>query len=226
MSASVSNPYGRPYDHHLQVVKGNDPVYLNTTRGRLHSAVDTSTVLVYPGRVVHVFNTTVVSQPITNMGPPLPNFKMGCVGAKHPAYLRSGLYDYYSSNKGTPSGVAASGSTSYPPNWFSTNPSSDLTKAVLSAIQWNPNLELETTEYDTDQTYSTGEFLRAVTSDSLATAGALTNQDASGGAGFATSSALTVGTDTIVGQVNKGEFRNSYSRDVLNFIPMYVRGTR
>ncbi len=218
---------GKAYDHALVILQGGHPDFLNTKRGKLSSNVTTTTVTPHAGRCVHISAVSYIRGPLGNLGPTQATFEMGCAGDQAPPYyLWNGLYDWSVSNKGTPSGVASQGTSSSPPRWYSFLPSSNLSSAILTAVAGNHNMELETTEFDTDQTYASGNSLRAVTSNTLANAGKLTNQNASGGADFASSAAFSPGTDTVVGVVTRGKYYNAYSVNSLAFSPTYVRGTR
>jgi hypothetical protein len=70
--------------------------------------------------------------------------------------------------------------------------------------------ELESTEFDTVQTYAPNQTLTAATGTTLATAGVLTNQSA------------TPYTNAVCGVVSRGKYTNSYGRSVLAFWPVYL----
>lgn len=70
--------------------------------------------------------------------------------------------------------------------------------------------ELESTEFDTAQTYAPNETLTAATGTTLATAGVLTNQSA------------TPYTNAICGVVSRGEITNAFGRAALCFWPVYL----
>lgn len=228
MSSNFSFP-GNQYDHFLNIVQGGHPDFLPKVAGTLSSNVtaELATVTPHAGQVVHVVTPQALTQPLTSRGPYLAQFEMGCaVDKAPPIWLENGLYDKCITNKGTPAGTAAQGTTSVPPSWYSLIPASHPTFAVLNGVVGFAGLQLETTEYDTDQTYTSGQPLRAVTSNSNANAGKLTNQNASGGAGFASGAAFAPGTDTVVAYVHRGEYRTMHDKDALNVVSHYVRGTR
>ncbi len=70
--------------------------------------------------------------------------------------------------------------------------------------------ELQSTEFDTAQTYHYNETLTALTGTTLATAGVLTNQSA------------VPYTNNVCGVVSRTPFVNSHGRNVLSFWPVYL----
>ena len=148
-------------------------------------------------------------------------FEMGANLTQMPIFLWPGYADFDVTNPGVPAGTALGGTTTNLPAWVPIRPTGKLAGLVAVGAY-----ELETTEFDTAQTYAINDLLRAVTSNTDVNAGKLTNQDASGGAGFATSSKLTVYTDTAVGVVSRGTYTNSFGKQVLAFWPVYLPGTR
>jgi hypothetical protein len=74
--------------------------------------------------------------------------------------------------------------------------------------------ELETTEYDTAQTYTPNQPLRAIVDD--------TNSSATTGGGCLTNQTITVGTNAFVGVVSRGTYTNAYGKSALAFWPVYV----
>lgn len=233
MSSNFVTP-GQAYDHTLLAVKGYVPDYPLDVRGRLNSTVDLTVVTPHAGRVVYPASTaTLNNTPFTTRGNKIRLFSMGCAGDKKgpPIWLWAGAYDSDISNKGTPSGTATVGSSTYgPPNWVSTMPGRDPANSdQIWGLVGFAGLELETTEFDSTQTYVSGQFLRAVTLDNDANGGVVTNQNASGGAALATTAAIAnsnIHTDTIVGQVGLGSYKNSYDRSVLNLYSCFLPGTR
>lgn len=230
--SSTFNPPGQAYDHLLRVVRGFHPDYSMVVRGKISANVDLTVVTPHSGLCVHIESTALRTQPFSSRGPREPSFEMGCIGANadgFPLFLWGGLYDPSNSNKSTPTGTAATGSSTYgTPIGFSILPPADPASAVLPAVLGAPGLyEMETTEYDTNQTYTCGQYLRAVTLNNNANSGKLTNQNASSGGGaFANTSTLTLGTDTVVGVVSHGTYQNADMKNVLSFFTHFVHGTR
>lgn len=148
-------------------------------------------------------------------------FEMGAKINQMALFLWPGGTDFDVSNPGVPAGVALGGTSSNLPAWVPIRPTGKLVALVATG-----GYELETTEFDTAQTYAINDYLRSVTSNTDANAGKLTNQDASGGAGFATSAKCTVYTDTVVGVVSRGAYTNSNGKQALAFWPVYLPGTR
>lgn len=229
MSAQFTTP-GQAYDHALNPLKGFHPDWAVDVRGKLAATVDLSVVVPHAGRVVHIASTTARPNAFPNRGPNLPAFSMGCGAVRKgpPIWLWAGVYDGDISNKGTPVGVPTVGNANYPPNWLSALPGRD---PAASEQVWGlvglPGLEVETTEFDADQTYVSGEHLRAVTLDNNADGGVVTNQNASGGAALATTTnAFTLLTDTVVGIVSRGTYKNSNDRQVLSLYTYFLPGTR
>lgn len=226
MSTSYVVP-AQAFVHTLRVVTGFDPDYAAIVRGALSSNVDTTVFTPHAGLCVHIASTVAISQPYSR-GPKQNYFEMGCAGAQFPPmFLWGGLYDPSNSNKGTPSDVASYlPSSTYPHGYMAVNPPSNPQRAVMPAVVSIPNYQFENTEYDTAQTYSPGDWLRAVTANNNANSGKLTNQNASGGAGFASSAAFAFGTDTVVGVVSQGTYTNADNVSVLSYFGHYVKGSR
>lgn len=238
MSSNFVTP-GQAYDHDLLVTKGLHPDYPVDARGRFAATVDFTVIIAHAGRVVYqsdVNNTANVSgNLLTGRGPGVPVFRMGRAGFKGgpPFWMWNGAYDPSVSNKGTPSGVAAVGASTYVAPWVSALPgrAPDQTNSlwVLSGIA---PLKLETTEYDAAQTYAVGDFLRAVTLDNNANGGVVTNQNASGGAALATTTSTftllagAAAADTVVGYVADKTYNNAYDRGVLSLWTYFLPGTR
>lgn len=229
MSSSYTYP-GQAYAHTLKALKGwyseiaLDAEVKPTTNVNINS--DHSPMV--SGLCVHPTGANANSDPYggTTTGPGTFAVEMGCSGAGMPLFLWPGQNDPDISNPGVPAGTSAFGDSTYgPPDYLSVFPGQSGTENMMALVAKGP-YELETTEFDTDQTYTPGQFLRAVTSNTLATAGKLTNQNASGGAGFASSAAFSPGTDTVVGIVSRGKYVNANKKQSLAFWPHYAYGTR
>lgn len=154
-------------------------------------------------------------------------FEMGANIKKMPMFLWSSGDGFDVANQGVPAGVSLGGNATYPPAWVPVRPTGKLVALVATG-----SYELETTEFDTAQTYAPNDWLRAVTSNSDADAGKLTNQNASGGQGFGTTAACVhsdpsvAAWDSVVGVVSRGAYTNANGRSVLAFWPVYMPGTR
>lgn len=238
MSSAFLTP-GQQFDHQLLVTKGLHPDYPVDIRGRLASTVDLTVFIPHAGKVVYqsnVNNTANISgNLLTGRGPGVPVFSMGRAGLKGgpPIWLWNGALDPSVSNKGTPSGVSEVGATTYVAPWISALPGRSAAKSNNQyGLAGIAALKVETTEYDTAQTYVTGDFLRAVTLDNNANSGSVTNQNASSGAAFAnTSSTFTLlagaaTADTVVGLVADQTYNNSNDRAVLSLWTWFLPGTR
>ena len=183
---------------------------------------------VVSGMCVHIASaTTMTAGPNGITGPASLQFEMGASTNKMPLFLWPSANDFDVANPGVPAGVALGGTTTNKPGWVPIQPS-----GVLSALVAKGPDELETTEFDTDQTYAVNDFLRAVTHNTNANAGKLTNQDASGGVGFATASKCVWGDpgvanwESVVGRVSRGVYVNAHGTRVLAFWPESLPGTR
>lgn len=158
-------------------------------------------------------------------GPGTVVAEMGC-GAVHglPYYLWPGANDPDVSNPGVPPGVAVYGDTTYgPPDQVPALPSA--TNQNMVALVATGGYELETTEFDTAQTYTPGLYLRAVTSNTLANAGKITNQRGAT-VNFNSDGAVVLGTDTVVGIVSRGTYVNANRKSALSFHSFFYPGTR
>jgi hypothetical protein len=84
---------------------------------------------------------------------------------------------------------------------------------ILSGLVAIGGYELETTEFDSVQTYLPNEPLRAVRSDSAANAGTLTNQG------------VVLYTNLVCAVVSRGKRTNHHGKTVLSFWPVYLPGS-
>jgi hypothetical protein len=123
-------------------------------------------------------------------------FKTGVTGTMMGIFLFQYANDFDVANPGVV------GSTTY---WTPIIPGGNQMGLVATGAY-----ELETTEYDTAQTYLPNQPLRALAADTGATGGTLTNQ------GF------TFGTNAYVGVVSRGTYVNAYGQNVLAFWPVYA----
>ena len=229
----MSTYAGQMYDHTLEALKGWFHMSALDIDGTLSSNVNINSTNdpVQPGMVVHV---SAVSAPGAgtnfNNGVPIPVFEMGASVTQMPIFLRNGTSGYDTTNPGVPAGtplggsggVAGSPGSGVVPAWVSVRPTGKLSGLVATG-----GFELETTEFDTAQTYAVNDPLRAVTSNTNANAGKLTNKGntGAGNPGF-TASAFTVYTDTVVGIVSRGKYVNKRGKQALAFWSFFLPGTR
>lgn len=163
-----------------------------------------------------------------------PVVELGCgPGDGVPLFLWPNAFDPDVSNPGTIPGDPVYGTTARPPDFVSAQPSPSISGATLFALVALGGYELETTEYDTDQTYTVGQALRAVTSNTNVNGGKLTNQRGataafnSDGVVQYVANSTTVSTwDTIVGFVSRGAATNANRRSLLAFYPGFWPGNR
>lgn len=224
-------PYSYPgtsFDHTLTGLKGFPTESHLDLDGTLSSNVNIGGIGTQPlaGQVVHVASTTTGVGSNGN-GPNVPVFEMGAHLTQMAIFLWPSALDFDVSNAGVPAGVALGGTTTNLPAWVPIRPTGKLVGLVAKG-----SFELESTEYDTNQTYAVGDLLRAVTSNTDANAGKLTNQNASGGQAFASPGKLVYGDpsvaawDSPVGVVSRGQYTNALGIPVISFWPVYLPGSR
>lgn len=228
---------GQAYFHTLKPLKG---WYIDSAidaAGKLSSNVDIGSngSPAVRGLIVHPSALQTESDPYggSTTGPQLFTFEMGC-GPAHgiPMILWTPPTDPDVYNPGVPTGVPVAGNSGNIAEWGSALPS--INGGNLVALVLTGAYELETTEYDSDQTYTAGQPLRAVTSNTDANAGKITNDRGPVTNGFTSSGAIQfVGNtstvtnwDTIIGFVSRGEYVNSNKRNALAFYANYVPGNR
>jgi len=216
---------GQMFDHTLDGLKGWPRPHAVDMSGTLSSNVNrgSAALPIYGGMCVHVAS-------VTAGAPPEPVFEMGANLTKMPIFLWVGDADYDVSNPGVPAGTPLGGSggvlgtpgAGTVPGWVPIRPSGHVMGLVAIG-----GYELETTEFDTDQSYSPNDPLRAVTSNTNTNAGRLTNKGntGAGNPGY-TSSAFTVYTDSTVGIVSRGSYTNKHGVQALAFWPVFLPGSR
>jgi hypothetical protein len=169
-------------------------------------------------------------------GPQTLIVELGC-GPTHgmPMFLWTNSTDPDVYNPGVISGVPAYGNTTYPADFYSVFPpiAGSTVPTNLVALVASGGYELETTEYDADQTYASGQPLRAVTSNTDTNGGRLTNQkgttaayNSAGVVQFVGNTATVTNWDTIVGWVSRETYTNANRRTSLAFWPDLVPGNR
>jgi len=157
------------YEHAVNVLRGY------TEQGKTSLVVVAPmaaavTATVYPGRIVHLNSDH--------------EFELGHAGSEIPMVLLNAPGDPGANrNPETISG-----------NWASQHGN----RGGWSAIPCTAACEIETTEFDTAQTYVIGQFLAAVASNTLATGGRISNA-----LGTGVASVSTPFTDAILGSVSR-----------------------
>jgi len=189
------------------------------------------------GLVVHSTSWTANSDPYggTMNGPGTLVVEMGCGSGHGPAmYLWTPPTDPDAYNPGVPAGVAAGGTTDNVADYFPVFPpigSPSTFVPNLTALVSLGGYEVETTEYDTAQTFLSGQGLRSVTSNTDADAGKVTNQRGTTAA-FNSAGVCQFGDptlsawDTIVGFVSRGTYVNANKRNALAYWTAFIPGTR
>ncbi len=124
-------------------------------------------------------------------------YKFGCDGRAMPLFIFQNSDDPDVANDG-------GDATADTGVWVAVAPT-----GVIMALVAVGAYELETTEFDSAQTYKPNDTLAAPTGTTLATCGVLTNQSA------------TPYTNAVVGVVSRGKYTNSFGFSVLAFWPVY-----
>lgn len=218
---------GQMFTRTLDALKGWPSPTAVDISGTISSNVTADCV--YSGRCVHVASVVQggAGTPSPGNNVPTPVFEMGANIRKMACFLWVGLDGYDVYNPGVPAGVPLGGNTANPAAWVPIRPSGTVMALVAIGAY-----ELETTEFDTAQTYSPNQLLRAVVLNNSTDGGKLTNQDASGGQALSTSSVLAYGDPSIaawdspVGVVSRGKYTNKNGISSLAFWPVYLPGTR
>ncbi len=235
MSTTQSYP-GQSFQNTLTALKGWYEEGALDANCRIGSNVNLNSTgaVVHSGLVVHVVSVIAQADPyggvISGPGQALV-VEMGCgVAMGPPLFLWSGNNEPDISNPGVPTGTPVYGDSTYgPPDQVSVFPRTG--GESIPALVGLGNFEVESTGYDTAQTYTPGNGLRTVTSNTNANGGKVTNQGASSAA-FTNSTALVVPganaatTDTIVGWVSRGVYINANRKSALAFWTDYLPGTR
>lgn len=233
MSANYTYP-GGPMVHTLTALKGWYRDSALDVEVKLSSNVNIGSTgaPAHSGVCVHPSAVTARVEPYGGVmdGPPTVVVEMGC-GAGHgmPLWLWPGSNEPDIYNPGVTSGSAA-GTGNIPPDFISVLPPATSGSGLMPALVATGAYELETTEFDGDQTYAVNNFLRVVTSNTAATAGHHTNQlgtTAFGSGGAAVWGDPGVATwDTVVGVVSRGKYTPANRYPVIGFWPKWLPGNR
>lgn len=236
MSVSYSYP-GQAYSHTLTPLKGWYEYGALDAEVKPSTNVNINSLGLAPlcsGLVVHATDKTDQADVYGGVinGPGTLVVELGCGGLTHgiPMYLWPGFSDPDISNPGTPTGTPAYGDSTYgPPDQIPVYPPSG--GGNMTALVATGGFEVETTEYDADQTYASGQPLRAVTSNTNVNGGKVTNQGASANT-FTSSQTFLQGDptlsawDTIVGVVSRETYTNANKKPALSFYTAWIPGTR
>lgn len=194
------------FKHTLNPLKGwPSPVALDFV-GQLHSAVTISPLPA--GRCVHIHSVTAITAgygpgPATGKGG-VPLLKTGVIAKQMGLFTFQGSQDFDVANPAS----STTNSNGTIDDWFAVGPVGNVMCLVA-----NGSYELETTEFDTAQTYAPNDPLRAVSNDTDATDGT--------GGGCLTNQGITFGTNAYVGVVSRGVYTNAYGKSALAFWPVY-----
>lgn len=180
------------FAHTLNPLKGWPSPHALDFRGKLNAAI---TIDPLPaGRCVHIYEITDVEYgPGTSGGD--ASFKTGVTGTQMGIFLFQGS-DHFD--------VTNDGGT----DWYPIAP-----VGFMSGLVATGAYELETTEFDTAQTYLPNEPLKAIADD--------TDDDPDTGGGCLTND-CEVYTDAVVGVVSRGTYTNAYGKNSLAFWPVYL----
>jgi hypothetical protein len=234
---------GQAFYHTLKPLKGWYAESGIDAAGKLSSNVNIASTNqpATRGLVVHPVGVQTYSDVYggTTTGPQLFSFEMGWgAGAANvptglPMILWTPPTDPDASNPGVTPGTAPQGTTSVYPEWVSALPPYD--GGNLVALVLSGAYELETTEYDTNValTYTVGDPLRCVTSNTDANAGKITNQrgttaafNTAGLCQYVGNSATVSTWDSLIGFVSRAAYVNSNKRQALAFYAYPVPGNR
>lgn len=178
---------------------------LDAVKGWFHMAAldftaklsDNVTITAYAGRCVHLNNDG--------------EFEMGVTGSQMPIFLLQNSTDSDVANSGDSNGNGGA-------LWYPIGPDGNLTGLVAKGAY-----ELETTEFDTAQTYNPNDYLKA-DNTAATTKGKLTNQ---GITTLENSTSLSGSTNptAVVGVVSRAKRKRQSDRNyVLSFWPVYKPG--
>jgi hypothetical protein len=228
---------GQPYYRTIKPLRGWYSDSAIDASGSLTSDVNigSTSAEATRGLVVHAAEAQSRTDPygLPTSGPQQFGFEMGWKSSLGglPMILWSNSQDGDIYNPGVTGTTDEIGSASQIAEWASVLPPLD--GGNLVALVCSGAYELESTEFDTAQTYLVGQPLRAVTSNTDADAGKLTNQrgttDAFNSAGliqYVANSSTVTNWDSIVAFVSRGKYTNSQGRPVLAYWTFPVFGNR
>lgn len=228
---------GQAFDHTLVPLKGwyKDMVLDHEVTIGSNVNINSDGTTPTPGLVVHAVSWRAGLSPYGGQsdGPGFDVVEMGC-GPAHgmPMFLYSRPGDPDVSNPGVAPGVPVYGDATQREVFGSILPR--MQHQNLVALVASGGYEVETTEFDSAQTYTAGQPLRSVTSNTNANAGKVTNErgpvtngfGSAGAVQFVGNSSTVTNWDTIVGFVSRGTYINANLKTVLAFYTYYVPGNR
>ena len=148
------------------------------------------TIVLYSGRVAHLNASG--------------ELETGISGTTMPLFVFQNSTDFDVSNPGT----TAKGNFVHRPI---------APTGVINCLVATGAYELQSTEYDTGETYAPNQLLQAPTANTTqATGGVLTNQRPGGGG------LVRQYTDAACGVVSRGTSKNEHEQDVIEFWPIYL----
>lgn len=147
------------------------------------------------GRCVHVESYQAVTYGPGTSGP-IPVFATGAEHHDMAIFTLQGSADFDVSN---PGGT----------DWYAINPGGEMSGLVATGAY-----ELETSEFDTSNTYLPNDLLNAVVNDTDATPET--------GGGCLTNAGAEAYTNAIVGVVSRGQYTNAYGVQSLAFWPVWL----
>ncbi len=192
---------GQTFDYVIEPVAGdalNASGYKNVSSGILHSSVTADPI--DEGCVVHQNGATIITD-LANPGHSRPEktFRPGAVNLQVPHLVIRGTRTLDSG------GIVDSRYHGYA--------TMNSTKKGVTVLCHMDSAEIATQKFDTAQTYTANQPLRAVRADSGATAGTWTNQT------------ITPGTNLICGQVTSGKLTNIFGLPILHAQLGYIWGS-
>lgn len=189
------------YDYKVEPLSGdalNASEFKNVAFGSLHSTVSVDPL--DEGCIVHQNSATIITD-LSNPGhaQPAKTFRPGATNMQVPYLVIRGTRELDST------GI----SDARLHGWATARAG---TKNITALCNLD-SAEVATQKFDTAQTYTANQPLKAVRSDSASNAGTLTNQT------------VTPGTHLICGQVTSGKLTNQYGLSVLHMQLCYIWGS-
>jgi hypothetical protein len=228
MSSNYTYP-GQGYVHTLTALKGwySETALDAECRPSANVNIGSNGSPINSGTVVHAVSAEAAFDVYGGVinGPGTFVVEMGCGSDQgFPFFVWPGSNDPDISNPGVPPGTSAAGDSTYgPPDAISVLP--DVGGGRMPCLVAKGAYELESTEADFTQTLAVNQYLRAVTSNTLANAGKMTTQNAAT-VDFNSGGLVVVGTDTVVGIISRGKYINANRKNAVAFYPHLSRGTR
>jgi hypothetical protein len=170
-------------DHTLDVLKGWLPGNMGSLDKSAKLSANVTVDPVYAGRVGH----------LNSEG----EFELGATGTQMPIFFTQNSDDTDVNN----------------PNTGGDDFAAITSRGTMSGVVATGGYEIETTEFDSAQTYAVNDIVRAVASNSNATTG-----------GRITNASFTLFTNAGVGVVSKAVYQNCHRKNVLRLWTAYIPG--